>query len=131
MYSFTASGWTTIKDRGPVAAISKDQIPEGIWDPGVLGGEYVEIDGDIYRVTGVEMFRPIISPEHPYSHDFGLGVEPVGTLQAVGIRGRELGDIIVDAFDPIGNWILDHPWIIYMMGIVAIIVIMVGGNNGI
>lgn len=126
MYSFTANGWTTIKDRGQVAAISKDQIPEGMWNPGVLGGEYVEIDGDIYRVKGVEMFRPIISPTNPYHHDFGLLVEPITNLEELSHRQRELRDAIVDAFDPIGNWLIKGPWVIFIVWIICMAIISLG-----
>ena len=73
MYSFTSNGdWFHVTSRGWVTNITKDQIPEGMWDPGVLSGQQVIIDGKEYKCRGVEMFRPIISPENPYHFDFGL-----------------------------------------------------------
>lgn len=80
MEKFTTNGqWTRVKYRGFVIGVSKEQIPDGMWDPRDLLGEVVEIDGEFFLVNGVEMFKTIISPENPYKWDFGLLVreEPI------------------------------------------------------
>lgn len=66
--------WQRIRGRGFIKTFEPDEIPEGMWNPGDLTGTYCRIDSDgkIYKILGVEMFRPLISPEDPYNHRFSL-----------------------------------------------------------
>ena len=72
-YSFTAMYWAIIENRGRIAYIAADSLPEGIWTPELLTNLEVLIDGTQYRVNSVEMF-PIedVSPENPYTLPFGI-----------------------------------------------------------
>jgi hypothetical protein len=59
---FTAAEWVVIKGRGDLAAIAKCHP-----DPRSLAGQLVKIDGDEYRVLGVETPATL-----EWSGDFGL-----------------------------------------------------------
>jgi hypothetical protein len=61
-----------IRERGWVVSVSADQIPDGVWDPGTMTGLTAVIDGEEFLIKGVEMFRPMISPENPYTFGFGI-----------------------------------------------------------
>ncbi len=75
MHKFTSSSWYDAPSQGvKIAAVTGDQIPDGMWDPGALVGADVEIDGVGYRVYAVEKFLHYISPESPYTKDFGIAV---------------------------------------------------------
>lgn len=62
-----------ITGRGPVFSYRHNPVPE-LWNPGMLRNQWVIIDNGLYLVTGVETFRPMISPTNPY------GDRPVGIL---------------------------------------------------
>jgi hypothetical protein len=62
MPEFTAAEWVVIKGRGDLAAIAKCHP-----DPRSLAGQLVKIDGDEYRVLGVETPATL-----EWSGDFGL-----------------------------------------------------------
>ena len=68
---YTALGWYQLSGHGPVAVVNFQGTSEH-WNPEELNGKMVNIDGDMYRVRGVDMFRPLISPEHPYRNTIGL-----------------------------------------------------------
>lgn len=72
MHSFTSESSFQITGRGISYAISADQIPEGMWDPCVLTGTTVLIDGTEHLVKGVGTFAILRSPTNPYSYAFNL-----------------------------------------------------------
>lgn len=63
-FFITGRGWAYTFRRNPV---------EDLWDPRILVGEWVIIDGGICQVTGIEMHRLMISPTNPYG-DLPIGV---------------------------------------------------------
>jgi hypothetical protein len=82
------SEWQRITGRGFIKTFDADEIPEGMWNPGDLTGTYCRIDhdGKIYKILGVEMFRPLISPEDPYDHPFGLLVATTAPLIPISVK---------------------------------------------
>ncbi len=72
MYSFDSEEWLYITGRGWLAVIGPNQIPDGMWNVGVLTGQQVMIDGYEFKVIGVDMARPLISEDNPYRWHFGL-----------------------------------------------------------
>lgn len=58
--------------RGWTYAISKAQLPADLWNPGLMVGETVTINGTERVVRGVERFCVVCSPEWPYKANFGL-----------------------------------------------------------
>jgi hypothetical protein len=74
IYSFISRSEYDIRDRGHVYifhAEELDKYPE-IWDPNVLQGHAVEINGVVRMCTGVETYQIMRSKEHPYHLGFGI-----------------------------------------------------------
>lgn len=75
MREFTSSDSFIIKGRGRVYIITGNQFPEEFWNPNQLVGELIKINGQEYKVRGVEAYKIHISPEHPYRLGFGILVD--------------------------------------------------------
>lgn len=71
-YEFYATSWY-ITTRGNYAEISGDQLEQyDIYDPKVLNGLIVTIDGEEYEVNAVDCYSVPRSKEQPYRHSFGV-----------------------------------------------------------
>lgn len=80
--NLTSTGeWFHITGRGWATATVETAEELGLYDPDVLSGTEVEIDGHTYTVGGVETFCILRSPEHPYHGNFGILIkgEPHGS----------------------------------------------------
>jgi hypothetical protein len=78
MLQLEASEWYEVRNRGKCAYIT--QLPEAFykyyWNPKQLVNQHVEIDGQIYTVTGAEVFMIGCSKDNPYKLPCGLCVRP-------------------------------------------------------
>lgn len=68
---YTAIGWYQLSGHGPIAVVNYQGTKEH-WTPEELNGKTVTIDGNQYKVRGVDMYRHMISPEHPYRNTIGI-----------------------------------------------------------
>jgi len=62
--------WYHIR-MGWVAVVQYDGTREH-WNPAELTGQEVTVDGYAFKVRGVDMYRHMISPDHPYKYPIGL-----------------------------------------------------------
>lgn len=78
-----SDGWFEIAGRGRVATFKNcHQLPETMKTPAELTNKVVEIDGETYRVRGVEMYViGIGAPYYNRNNSFGLLVKKVTVLE--------------------------------------------------
>jgi hypothetical protein len=61
-----------ITGRGPAFTFKHNPAPE-LWDPGLLRNEWVLVNGGLFQISGVEVWRVMISENRPYG-DRSLGL---------------------------------------------------------
>lgn len=69
--SFTALEWTQIAALA-IANIAAPPEGDGLYDPDVLQGQRVLIDGTEYEVLAVDTYKIPRGPDRPYRDEFGL-----------------------------------------------------------
>lgn len=77
MREFASSDKFFITGRGMSYAIDKSQLPEDLYDPCLLRGETVSVDGIVGVVSAVETFCIPRSPSSPYRHGFGITLKEI------------------------------------------------------
>lgn len=71
MYEFHELDRFQIKGRGVSICVENPHDPE-LWDPGILVGKEVLIDGVVHVCRGVETFAIFRSETSPYTYDFAM-----------------------------------------------------------